>query len=265
MHFSLRSLHPRAIQSRAWRRLLGCTALVSLWPCLLSAANVAVPTTDDAFRQHIAACTSCHGEHGEGAEGVDAAPRLAGKPAAYLALQLRYFQDGQRKHATMAYMVRYLDAAYMREMAEYFAHQDVPYGRIAAPTMTDDARRRGEQLVHRGDTTRGVPSCASCHGLKLGGVQPLIPSLNGLSADYIQAQLDAWRAQRRGAREPDCMAVVANRMQATDVQSVSAWLASRDVVPKAEPPEARTPEPLPGWCRLDTGVLDAGQLDTGAH
>ncbi len=241
---------------RPWIRLrvLGLALLLSPWPCALLAADLTTHDPDAAFRQHIAACTSCHGAHGEGASGVDAAPRLAGKPAAYLALQLRYLQSGQRKHAAMAYMVRYLDSDYMHEMAEYFARQDVPYARTAAPAMTDDARRRGEQLTHRGDTTRGVPSCVSCHGNKLGGVQPLIPSLNGLSAEYLQAQLEAWRAQRRGAREPDCMAVVANRMQATDVQAVSAWLASRDVAIKADPPEARTPDPLPGWCRLEPDV-----------
>lgn len=236
---------------RTWWRVLGFGLLLPLCPGTLSAAEVTAAGADATFRQHIAACTSCHGEHGEGAAGADAAPRLAGKPAAYLALQLRYFQDGQRKHATMAYMVRYLDADYMREMAEYFAHQNVPYARIAAPPLTDDARRRGEQLAHRGDATRGVPSCASCHGNRLGGVQPMIPSLNGLSAEYIQAQLDAWRAQRRGAREPDCMAVVANRMQATDVQAISGWLASREMATTAEPPEERVPEPLPGWCRLE--------------
>lgn len=246
MHVSPALGHGRA----RWRPV-AIALLAALCPRLTPAADAAGPMTDAAFVQRIAACTSCHGERGEGADGADAAPRLAGKPAAYLALQLRYFQSGQRKHAPMEHMVRYLDDTYMREMAEYFSRQDVPYPRLAMPGMTDDARRRGEQLAHRGDTTRGVPSCASCHGTRLGGVQPLIPSLNGLSAAYIQTQLDAWRARRRGAHEPDCMAVVANRLQATDVPSISAWLASRGMAAKSEPPEAHTPEPLPGWCRLD--------------
>lgn len=245
---------PTFVRPHARRCLPGLVLLLALCPFAALATDISTPASDTAFRQHIAACTSCHGEHGEGTPGANGAPRLAGKPEAYLALQLRYFQSGQRKHAAMAYMVRYLDADYMREMAAYFARQDMPYAHTIAPAMADDARRRGEQLAHRGDATRGVPSCVSCHGAKLGGVQPLIPSLNGLSAEYLQSQLDAWRAQLRGAREPDCMAVVANRMQATDVQAVSAWLASRDTMPKAEPPEARTPEPLPGWCRLDAGT-----------
>lgn len=230
-----------------------------LLAALLPWRTAGAADADAAFRQRIAACTACHGERGEGSAGTDAAPRLAGKPAAYLALQLRYFQSGQRRHAAMSYMTRYLDADYMRAMADYFAHQDVPYPPATAPAATDEAMRRGEQLVNRGDTTRGVPSCVSCHGTRLSGVQPLIPGLTGLSASYVQAQMQSWRAHVRGAREADCMAVVANRMQPSDVPAVAAWLASRDVPAKAEPPQARTPEPLPGWCVLDVETQGAVQ------
>lgn len=247
-------LHDEAMRSSSHASRTPAGAL--LLGVIAAVAPIVVPAADAdaAFRQRIAACTSCHGERGEGFDGADAAPRLAGKPAAYLALQLRYFQSGQRRHATMSYMVRYLDPDYLRAMADYFARQDVPYPHTASPAATDDAMRRGEQLVRRGDGTRGLPSCVSCHGTKLSGVQPLIPGLAGLSTDYLQAQLQAWRKHVRGAREPDCMAVVANRMQASDVQAVAAWLASRETPATAEPAQARTPEPLPGWCVLDTGT-----------
>ena len=88
-------------------------------------------------------------------------------------------------------------------------------------------------------------------------MQPLIPGLIGLSPDYVEAQLAAWRSQTRAAREPFCMGVVANRMHATDVAAVSAWLASQ--APSADmQPEAANAQtiPLPGWCVMsDNGGI----------
>ena len=48
---------------------------------------------------------------------------------------------------------------------------------------------RGEALVRRGDATRDIPACESCHGSALTGVVPAIPGLLGLPHDYLAAQL----------------------------------------------------------------------------
>ncbi|MFA6231799.1 MAG: c-type cytochrome [Rhodanobacter sp.] len=212
-------------------------------------ASTTHPAIPDTIQQRAKACTSCHGEHGEGAPDSNDGPRLAGKPAGYLLLQLRYFQSGQRRNAAMEYVLRQLDVDYMRKLADFFAQQQVPYRQPVPPKVSPAALMRGEQLALHGDPAIGVPACNSCHGSKLTGVQPLIPGLIGLSSDYVEAQLAAWRNQTRAAREPFCMGVVANRMHATDVTAISAWLASQapaaDMQP--EPANAQT-TPLPGWC-----------------
>lgn len=214
-----------------------------------SSPSATYPAIPDTIQQRARACTSCHGEHGEGASDSSDGPRLAGKPAGYLLLQLRYFQSGQRKNVAMEYVLRQLDVDYMRKLADYFATQQVAYRQPAAPHVSADALKRGEQLALHGDAAIGVPACNSCHGGKLTGVEPLIPGLIGLSSDYLQSELNAWRNQTRAAKEPFCMGVVANRLHAQDVTAVAAWLATQVPAASMQPERANEQAtPLPGWC-----------------
>lgn len=220
------------------------------------AAFAAPPTVPDTMEQRLAACTSCHGPQGAGSPEDTTIPRLAGKPAGYLLQQLEYFRSGKRHHAPMEYVVRQLSPAYLRRIAIYFSRQDVPVHEHPVPTLPASVMERGRQLVRHGDPDRGVPSCQSCHGESLTGVQPMMPGLTGLTYDYIRTQLKLWRSNGRSDKGMFCMGVVANRMRKSDINAVSAWLASQtppdDMRPLASRDEA---DPLPGWCVLgNTGV-----------
>ncbi|WP_130617285.1 c-type cytochrome [Dyella amyloliquefaciens] len=229
--------------------------------CVLSAhaaqlAEIARAAIPDTIEQRVVACTSCHGDKGLGGPDANAAPRLAGQPADYLMLQLKYFQSGQRKNDAMEYITQPLTPAYAREIAEYFAGQSMTYRPRTSSAPTDDVMRRGEQVVLLGDTSRGVPSCASCHGSRLTGRAPQIPGLTGLSYEYLRAQMVQWRSHSRAADRPYCMSVVANRMSEADVQAAAMWLAGRtpaDVI-TGDASHADEP-PLPEWCVLDTAGI----------
>jgi cytochrome c553 len=205
----------------------------------------------DTIQQRIAACVACHGAHGEGTPESGFFPRLAGKPAGYLARQLQDFQDGLRKYGPMEYTVRHLSPEYMHEIAEYFSTQEVPYSRSPMPSLSADALKRGEQLVTHGDPSQQIPACSACHGSQLTGVQPDIPGLVGLPYDYISSQLGSWRTRTRGTVAPDCMADIANRLSASDISAVSAWLAGRELPADmhAQPAGSVTPP-------LHCGVLE---------
>jgi len=249
----------RSTSRFAWRAARATGAIVALFAVALGGLPAAATEADtaastpapipDTIQQRVKACTTCHGVQGEGSPDSGVFPRLAGKPAAYLAQQLQYFQDGLRKYAPMEYTVRQLSPEYMREIAAYFAAQNVPYHSAPVPAVSEDTLRRGQQLVERGDSTRGVPSCVSCHGERLTGVEPAIPGLAGLSYDYISAQIGSWRTHTRAAKSPDCMAVVATRLRDADITAVAAWLGKlpppQDM--HAQPASAEQP-PLPGWC-----------------
>lgn len=232
---------------------------VCLAPVLLAATLFAsvvraadAPAVPDTLKQRIAACTACHGEHGEGTPESGFFPRLAGKPAGYLARQIQNFQDGLRKYAPMEYTVRGLSPEYMHEIAGYFAAQQVPYERSPVPRIADTMLHRGQVLAMQGDPGRKLPACAACHGARLTGVEPDIPGLVGLPYDYISAQLGSWRTHTRAMVAPDCMATIASRLSEADITAVSAWLATREVPADAhvQPPGSVTPP-------LRCGVLEA--------
>jgi cytochrome c553 len=182
----------------------------------------------DTMEARVQACTGCHGAQGRGVENVYF-PRLAGKPAGYLYNQLVAFRDGRRKYVPMNYLLAYLPDPYLMRMAEHFASLNPPplaHAATAAPAQLLDEGRR---IVTQGVAARKIPACVTCHGAELGGREPGIPGLLGLRADYVSAQLGAWRYGVRTALAPDCMQVIASSLTEPEVAAVSAYLASLSV------------------------------------
>lgn len=241
-----KAIYRAALTIACWSGTLGASG------ALLADTSQHAEPIPDTLVQRLAACTSCHGSHGEGSADSAFFPRLAGKPANYLARQLRYFQDGQRKYAPMQNIVQQLDPAYLQEMAEYFSAQQVAYRRSPIPAVSAAVLRRGERLATEGDAALKLPACESCHGRGLTGVQPDTPALVGLPYDYISSQLGSWRTGTRTAAAPDCMAHIATHLTPDDITAVSAWLANQQPPAAAHAQAAGSVKPP-----LACGVLGA--------
>ncbi len=211
------------------------------------AAPAAPPRVPDTMEARVAACTGCHGVAGRGVENVYF-PRLAGKPAGYLYHQLVAFRDGRRKYVPMNYLLAYLPDAYLRQMADWFAVQDPPPLAVAAAPAPAPAALvvDGHRIATGGVPGRRIPACTACHGVDLAGREPGIPGLLGLRADYVSAQLGAWRYGVRTALAPDCMQVISSSLTEPEVAAVSAYLASLPVS-KTRPAKAG-PAKLPLAC-----------------
>ena len=213
------------------------------------AGSAPAQTAPDAeMARRMQACTPCHGPEGR-ATSAGYFPRIAGKPAGYLFNQLVNFRDGRRPNSAMADLVEHLDDAYLRDIAAYFAALDLPYAAPPVRAAVPAALSRGERLARLGDEGRGVPACTACHGERLTGVLPALPGLVGLPRDYLLGQLGAWRQGERRAAAPDCMATIARRLDAADVEAVSAWIAAQptggDMKPAAT---GAVVQPLPLDC-----------------
>ena len=211
-----------------------------------AAASAAPPAVEDSMAQRLLACTGCHGAQGRAAsDGYY--PRIAGKPAGYLYHQLLNFRDGRRQYALMNKLLAPLDDAYLREIATYFSTLDLPYPAPQRASGSVDQLSRGESLVTRGDTTRGIPACTACHGAALMGLAPAVPALLGMPRDYLNAQLGGWRTGARRAMAPDCMAQIAERLAPEDIGALSQWLAAQPVPAHAKP-ATELPAPMPLAC-----------------
>lgn len=194
----------------------------------------------------VMACTVCHGKEGR-ATPHGYFPRIAGKPAVYLANQLRNFKEGRRSYPLMGDLLVHLSDDYLQAMAQHFAGLDLPYPPPPPPSESPTVLAQGRQLVFHGDPTRGLPACVQCHGGAMTGVQPAIPGLLGLSRDYLNSQLGAWKTGQRRAQSPDCMAQIAKALSPSEVTAVAAWLAAQPL-PAVTKPATHLPAPLPMAC-----------------
>lgn len=229
---------------------MGCCLGLLLWAWV--GVALAAASADPMARRALA-CTGCHGERGRAAaDGYY--PRIAGKPAAYLYEQLLAFRDGRRRYALMTHLLEPLSDAYLRDLAAYFAALDLPYDPPQPAAVDAASLARARQLVLQGDPARRLPACADCHGERLTGVQPAVPSLLGLPRDYLNAQLGAWRTGTRVARAPDCMAEVARRLASEDIGALSAWLAAQPV-PTPAGAAAALPRAMPLRCGGDPAAV----------
>lgn len=195
--------------------------------------------------ERLAACASCHGRHGEGViGGAEFYPHLAGKPAGYLLAQMQAFREGRRHYPRMVYLMQYMDDAWLGQIAHWYAGQPVQAVHQRSPralTLTVARRQRAEQLMFRGDSGRGLPACAACHGDNLAGLEPGVPALTGLPADYLVAQFGGWVTGMRRSQEPDCMADIARRLDPADISLVANWLAAQPA------PADLRPAPAGSW------------------
>jgi cytochrome c553 len=222
-------------------------AALALETPMSAARGQAVAAPQDTVAARVQACVPCHGPDGQGTSDVYF-PRLAGKPAGYLFNQLAAFRDGRRHYPPMHYLLEYLPPQYLQEIADYFASQHPPFLVAAAPEANPDVLARGETLVVHGDSAHEIPPCSSCHGASLAGMEPAIPSLLGLRASYISAQVGAWRYGTRTAIAPDCMQIVAGLLSEDDVRAVGAYLSSRPAWGPPPSPAAKGSWELPLAC-----------------
>jgi cytochrome c553 len=217
--------------------------ILFLIPLFVSAATNAAEVAD-TLEERVKACAICHGEQGEGIKKTEYYPRLAGKPAGYIYNQLVNFRERRRDVPIMTYMVAYLSDEYLREIAEYYSKLAPPYPPPVAGASTATLAH-GEQIVTKGDPSRGIPACVSCHGPRLSGAEPTVPGIVGLNAQYIGAQLGAWRNGTRHATQPDCMAQIALRLAPGDISAIGAWLTAQPASTKIPPvPEGSIQPPL---------------------
>ncbi|MGO1246177.1 MAG: c-type cytochrome [Oceanisphaera sp.] len=174
-----------------------------------------------------ATCIACHQTTGLGMPHL--APATAGMPAAYIAEQIRHFQNGERKNAIMQPMVAGLDDAGIKAVSEWFASLPLPQpatlvvrGDKAPQELTDV----GEKLAYLGAWERNVPSCVSCHGPEGVGVGDTFPHLAGQHADYIESQLHAWQKGTRTGDSHELMGHIAKQLTAEEITAVASYFAN---------------------------------------
>jgi cytochrome c553 len=181
---------------------------------------------DAAKGQEIAGkvCAACHGPDGNSPLAVN--PSLAGQHAEYLYKQLSNFKskDGkpaERNNAVMAGMAAGLSDDDMKNLATYYA------GQTARPRAARDPElvKLGRMIYNGGIAAKGVPACASCHSPNGAGLPAQFPRVGGQHAEYIYAQLKAFRAGERKNDLNGMMRTVSAKLSDREAAAVSEYSA----------------------------------------
>lgn len=103
--------------------------------------------------------------------------------------------------------------------------------------------------------------CRTCHGVDGYAAIPIAPHIGGEPAEYLEAQLMAFKT---GTREHEMMSVVTSGMSAQQISDVAAWYGSHQA--RATLPEGAVAEDAPQACVSCHGadgisqILDAPNL-----
>ena len=181
---------------------------------------------DAAKGQAIASqvCVACHMADGNSAQPEN--PKLAGQFPEYLHKQLTNFKPQgnakpERENPIMAGMVANLSDADMRNVAAYYAAQT--YRPAAA--QDKNLAALGQEIYRGGNAKTGVAACAGCHGPAGAGIPKQYPRIAGQFAQYIEAQLKAFRSGARANDPNGMMRGVAGRMTDSEIKAVAEYTA----------------------------------------
>jgi len=199
-------------------RALACAAGV--------AALFSAQAQDLAKAQNTAnqVCAACHAADGNST--APANPKIAGQIPEYLHKQLVDFkpQGGNkpaRESAVMQGMVANLSEADMKNLAAYYAGQKLKPAAAADKTLA----LAGQKLWRGGNPASGVPACSGCHGPAGAGMPAQYPRLGGQYAEYIAAQLKAFKEGARANDPNGMMRGVTARMTEREIRAVAEYAA----------------------------------------
>ncbi|HEY1392410.1 MAG TPA: c-type cytochrome [Methylibium sp.] len=162
-------------------------------------------------------CAACHTN--DGSRGAPAYPILQGQHPEYIVKQLADFKSGARSNPIMSGMAAPLSEDDMRNVAAFYA------GKNAKPGFAKhkDLVKLGEKIYRGGIAGLNVPACAGCHSPDGAGIPAQYPRLAGQQADYIEAQLLAFRDSVR-KNSPQMRGVTLN-LSDTDIKALADYIA----------------------------------------
>ena len=178
------------------RKVVSQTCIVAV---LLGLAGLVQAAGDaNAGKDQVIACAACHGQ--DGASGLDGTyPNLAGQNERYLLKQLQLIQSGDR---AIALMIGQLDGKSEQNLADMAAYYASLPGKVGQAAGDDEQIARAEKIYRGGIAKKDVAACTACHSPQgMGNAQAGFPRISGQPAEYIVAQLTAYRESERGTDE----------------------------------------------------------------
>lgn len=179
-------------------------------------ADIEGVETDD-----VNACSDCHGERGAEPDR-EKHPTLAGQIAGYTYKQLMDYKDGTRKNRKMKDAVERLSIEQLAALSAWYANQP-----ITEIEVDEDEAVSPEtiELVFRGDKSRLIQPCASCHGARGEGAIIDVPAIAGQNIKYF---VNTMKDYVKGKRKNDIysrMRIIAQSLTRDEINELAVYYA----------------------------------------
>lgn len=179
-------------------------------------AKLETVETEDVY-----ACTACHGKAGAEPDR-DRHPTLAGQVAAYTYKQLRDYKDGKRQNRRMQEAVERLTDEQLAALSAWYARQPLPTVEVDQDAEVSAATRR---LVYRGDKTRMIQPCASCHGQLGEGAIIDVPAIAGQNVRYFVDTMKDYASDQRTNDVYSRMRIIAKALTRDEINELAIYYA----------------------------------------
>jgi cytochrome c553 len=182
----------------------------------------AAPGTVSAAPVISNTCATCHSADGNSAS--PAFPKISALSEKYTVKQLQEFKKGdkgKRNNAVMQAIANELSEQDMHELASYYAKQKRSVSEASATNI-----ELGQRIYRAGNPKTGVPACSGCHmadgaGNNFAG----FPNISGQNAEYIAAQLHAFKAGERSNDLNSMMQTITAKMSEQEIEAVSNYVS----------------------------------------
>jgi cytochrome c553 len=171
--------------------------------------------------EDVLACTGCHGKGGAEPDR-DKHPTLAGQVAAYTYKQLRDYKDGKRENRRMSEAVERLSDEQLAALAAWYAQQ--PIAKVEVDPE-DTVSETTVELVFRGDKTRMIQPCASCHGPRGEGAIIDVPAIAGQNVKYFVDTMKDYAKEKRANDIYSRMRIIAKALTRDEINELAVYYA----------------------------------------
>ena len=176
-------------------------------------------TIDTSGQAPYEQCGYCH--EFDGNSLMPSYPKLAEQVPAYIKKQLQDFRDGRRKGQMQA-TAELLSDEDIEIVASYFSQQKL--ARITNPSLNQTQWEMATSLFFKGDKSRGIDACISCHSSAAQGIGNF-PRLAGQHQAYLAQQLRDFKTGARANDEKGVMQELAQKLSEAEIDSVSGYLS----------------------------------------
>lgn len=168
-------------------------------------------------------CMTCHGENGVAPSRN--APSLAGNTPEFIYKTLLDYRSGLRnegdgKSSVMIAATQPMSNQHMADLATFYAQQVIP-----APAAMASVDPQIDRLVRKGDASRMITPCASCHGAH-GEGNEVTPALAGQTAHYFVRTMHAYKNGHRNNDINEGMSQFTHDLTDAEIDALAQYYAS---------------------------------------